>query len=107
MRELEAFGEWNATSAEGLLDGSRQRLNSSGQSIFCEGISPAARHAWHDVPGLARLSFRKRPQAAPREFLPIERAERCVEEFLKVRFAIFRLILPIRNSQRTQALQRR
>src|SRR3954470_19303238 len=35
-----AFGERNASSEDGLLDRSRQRLNSSGQSAFAEGFQP-------------------------------------------------------------------
>jgi hypothetical protein len=49
MQGQEAFGEWNASSADGLLDRSRQRLNSSGQSGLRGGISPVARYAQHDV----------------------------------------------------------
>jgi len=40
----------HASSDTGLLDRSRQRLNSSGQSTFCKGISSASQQVRNDVP---------------------------------------------------------
>jgi hypothetical protein len=60
MRGQEAFGGWNTSSEDGLLDRSGQRLNSSGQSGPLRRDFTGARD---DVPDPATLTIQARCRA--------------------------------------------
>lgn len=51
----------SAASEDRLLDRSRHRLNSLGQSAVCGGISPASRRARDDVPDPSCHRYSKFP----------------------------------------------